>query len=158
LGKIRQGLAEGWAEEQKLLYDPKTDKKGPFVVAVVVEPQAPQKRNQSDDKPPKSQEKKADPEKPQANPQSYLAVFGDADFAADQFFNQLGNSDLFLNTVNFLAAEEKQIIIRKDDKKLEPLTLTRWKTFIVFFISVILMPLAMLAAGLVVYFRRRALR
>ncbi len=145
-------------KNNKLLYDPKTDKKGPFVVAVVVEPQAPQKPNQSDDKPPKSQGKKADTEKPQGTPQPYLAVFGDVDFAADQFFNQLGNSDLFLNTVNFLAAEEKQIIIRKDDKKLEPLTLTRWKTFIVFFISVILMPLAMLAAGLVVYFRRRALR
>jgi ABC-type uncharacterized transport system involved in gliding motility auxiliary subunit len=85
-------------------------------------------------------------------------VFGDADFAADEFFNQLGNGDLFLNTVNFLAAEEKQIIIRKDETKLEPLTLTGWKTLIIFFISVILLPLAMLSAGVAVYLRRRALR
>ena len=85
-------------------------------------------------------------------------MFGDADFAADEFFNQVGNGDLFLNTVNYLAAEEKQIIIRKSGEKLEPLLLTTWKSLTVFFISVILLPLAMLIAGIAVYLHRRKLR
>ena len=84
-------------------------------------------------------------------------VFGDADFAADEFFNQLGNGDLFLNTVNFLAAEEKQIIIRKTGK-FEPLLLTGWTNLVVFVVSVILLPLTMLGAGVAAYLRRRALK
>ena len=88
-----------------------------------------------------------------------MAVFGDADFATDEFFNLPGgNGDLFLNTVNFLAAEEKQIIIRKTSDHLEPLLLSTWKVFTVFVVSVILLPLAMLIAGVAVYLRRRALR
>lgn len=145
-------------KENKPLYDPQTDKKGPFTVAALAGPQPVPKPTDATDKSAKSPEKKATPDKPQPGPQAYLAVFGDADFAADEFFNQLGNGDLFLNTVNFLAAEEQQIIIRKDETKLEPLTLTTYKTLVIFFISVILLPLAMLSAGVAVYLRRRALR
>ena len=63
-----------------------------------------------------------------------------------------------LNTVNFLAAEEKQIIIRKTDKNFEPMLLTGWTTLVVFVVSVILLPLTMLCAGVAVYLRRRALK
>ena len=151
-------LGKDWQKElqkeKKPLYDEKTDKKGPFTMAALVEPKLARKPGA----PAKPEQKTATPEKPQENAKGYLAVFGDADFAADQFFNQLGNGDLFLNTVNFLSAEEKQIIIRKTSEKLEPLLLTSWKIFIVFFVSVILLPLAMLIAGVAVYVRRRALR
>jgi len=60
--------------------------------------------------------------------------------------------------VNFLTSEDKQIIIRKTGDKLEPLLLTSWKIFAVFFVSVILLPLAMLIAGVAVYLHRRTLR
>lgn len=151
-------FGKDWQKDKKPLYDPKTDRKGPFAVAALVEPK-------SDKKPEKSNKKSSEPDKkPSASgksenvTQAYLAVFGDADFAADEFFNQLGNGDLFLNTVNFLAAEEKQIIIRKADKKFEPLLLTGWKTLLIFVVSVILLPLVMLTAGVAAYWRRRALR
>jgi len=137
-------FGQDWQKDQKNLFDPKQDKKGPFTLAVLVEPKSAQK-------PPAS-------EKSPAVQPSYLAVFGDADFAANEFFNQLGNGDLFLNTVNFLAAEEKQIIIRKADKKVEPLLLSGWQTLIIFTISVILLPLIMLSAGVAAYLRRRARR
>lgn len=137
-------LGKDWQKDQKQLFDEKHDKKGPFTIAVLVEP--------------KKEGKAGGTEGKEGTRPAYLAVFGDADFAADEFFNQLGNGDLFLNTVNFLAAEEKQIIIRKSDKKIEPLMLTAWKTLVIFGVSVVVLPLFMLGAGVAAYVRRRAKR
>ena len=156
--KLGEDWQKDWQKDKKPLYDQKLDKKGPFTVAALVEPKSDKQPAKSDAKPAKPDQKPSEPEKSVKASQAFLAVFGDADFAADEFFNQLGNGDLFLNTVNFLAAEEKQIIIRKTDQKLEPLQLTRWQILMIFFISVILLPLAMLAAGMSAYFRRRAQR
>jgi ABC-type uncharacterized transport system involved in gliding motility auxiliary subunit len=156
--KLGKDWQKDWQKDKKSLYDEKTDKKGPFTIAALVEPKLTKKPEESPKPPAKPEQKTTTPEKPQENAQAYLTVFGDADFASDEFFNQLGNGDLFLNTVNFLSAEEKQIIIRKTSGNLEPLLLTGWKIFIVFFVSVILLPLAMLIAGVAVYVRRRALR
>ncbi|MFW6127341.1 MAG: GldG family protein, partial [Thermodesulfobacteriota bacterium] len=148
-------------EENQALYDPKQDKKGPFTIAALAAPKSDRKAEDAGQKPGKPGEKKSPaPSKSDAEQQrqAYLAVFGDADFAADEFFNQLGNGDLFLNTVNFLAAEEKQIIIRQPDKKFEPFLVTGWTTWLIFIVSVVLLPLAMLTAGLAAYMRRRARR
>ena len=152
--KLGQEWLKNWEKNQKPLYDPKQDKKGPFTLAALAEP-----KSDDNSKNPGKKTDKAEPEKsPEKESQAYLVVFGDADFAADEFFNQLGNGDLFLNTVNFLAAEEKQIIIRKTDKNFEPMLLTGWTTLVVFVVSVILLPLTMLCAGVAVYLRRRALK
>lgn len=35
-----------------------------------------------------------------------LVVFGDVDFASNAYLNLSGNSDLFLNTVSWLAEEQ----------------------------------------------------
>lgn len=137
-------LGKDWQKEQKPLFDEKQDQKGPFTIAVLAEL--------------KKEEKGGPAEAKEGARPAYLAVFGDADFAADEFFNQLGNGDLFLNTVNFLAAEEKQIIIRKSAKKIEPLTLTAWKILAIFGVSVVLLPLVMLGGGVAAYVRRRARR
>jgi ABC-type uncharacterized transport system involved in gliding motility auxiliary subunit len=152
--KLGREWLKNWPNNQKTLYDPKHDKKGPFTLAALVGPKSDQDPQDSGKKTDKAEQKKSPANKSQA----YLVVFGDADFAADEFFNQLGNGDLFLNTVNFLAAEEKQIIIRKTDKKFEPLLLTGWTTVVILVISVIILPLAMLTAGVAAYLRRRAHR
>jgi ABC-type uncharacterized transport system involved in gliding motility auxiliary subunit len=80
------------------------------------------------------------------------------DFATNGYFNLSMNGDLFLNTVNFLAAEEKQIIIRKGDQKAQPLSLAGWQAWALFLLVLIFMPLAMLGAGVGAYLRRRAQR
>lgn len=152
--KLGQEWLKNWQKNQQPLYDPKHDKKGPFTLAALAQPKSDQDSPEPGDKTDKATEKKPAENKSR----SYLVVFGDADFAADEFFNQLGNGDLFLNTVNFLAAEEKQIIIRKTDKKFEPLLLTGWTTVVIFVVSVILLPLAMLGAGVAAYLRRRAFK
>jgi ABC-type uncharacterized transport system involved in gliding motility auxiliary subunit len=156
--KLGQDWQKKWRQDKKPLYDPQQDQKGPFTVAALVEPQAEKKPKKVNKNPAKTKKKSLEPEKSVKSPQAFLAVFGDVDFAADEFFNQLGNGDLFLNTVNFLAAEEKQISIRKNDRKLEPLRLTGWQTLIIFFVTVILLPLGMLTAGVAAYLRRRAQR
>jgi ABC-type uncharacterized transport system involved in gliding motility auxiliary subunit len=158
--KIGKDWQKDWQKEKKPLYDPKEDKKGPFTIAALAEPKLDKKPETPVQKPAAPDQKAAAlaPEPSQDKSKAFLAVFGDADFAADEFFNQLGNGDLFLNTVNFLTSEDKQIIIRKTGDKLEPLLLTSWKIFAVFFVSVILLPLAMLIAGVAVYLHRRTLR
>jgi ABC-type uncharacterized transport system involved in gliding motility auxiliary subunit len=155
--KIGRDWQDG-KHDKKPLYDPKHDKRGPFTLAALAAPQSGRKPEDDNHKSAETEPKKSAPPKSDVKQQAYLAVFGDADFAADEFFNQLGNGDLFLNTVNFLAAEEKQIIIRQPDKKFEPLLLTGWKTWLVFVVSVVLLPLAMLTAGVAAYLRRRARR
>lgn len=160
-GSSWEKLGQEWKEgkkENQALYDPKQDKKGPFTIAALATPRPDRKPEEAKQKPAEGEKKKSGLPKSAAKQPAYLAVFGDADFAADEFFNQLGNGDLFLNTVNFLAAEEKQIIIRKRDKKFEPLLVTGWTNALIFLVSVILLPLAMLTAGVAAYMRRRARR
>ena len=59
------------------------------------------------------------PAKPAAKEKiAYLAVFGNTNFADNNYFNLSGNGDLFLNTVNFLASEEAQITLRSPGEKI----------------------------------------
>ena len=85
-------------------------------------------------------------------------VFGNVDFAVNAYFNLSGNGDLFLNTLNFLAAEEKQILVRREEKKAQPLTLKGWQAWFLFLTSLAALPLIMLAAGVRAYLRRRGQR
>jgi len=133
-----------WQKNQQAMFDPKADKRGPFTLAVVVEPKIDKKTKGSEPQP--------------VPPQPYVVVFGDADFAADEFFNQLGNGDLFLNTVNFLAMEEKQIAIRKNPARTEALPLTSWHYFLIFSLTLVILPVGLLSAGVAAYVRRRRAR
>jgi ABC-type uncharacterized transport system involved in gliding motility auxiliary subunit len=139
-------LGQDWQKAGKVAFDPATDKKGPFNLALLVDIKA--------DKPEKPEGKEAP--KSDAAPNAILAVFGDVDFAANGYFNLSMNGDLFLNTINFLAAEDKQITIRKDDAKPQPLILSKLAAWTLFLTTLVLMPLVMLAAGLRAYLRRRA--
>jgi ABC-type uncharacterized transport system involved in gliding motility auxiliary subunit len=130
-------------------FDPKQDKKGPFTLAAQVEispPPAGTEAAKGQAEGGKTGEAKA-----------YLVVFGDVDFAANTYFNLLSNGDLFLNTVNFLAGEEKQILIR-EEKKAQLLNLTQMQIRALFLASLVWAPLLMLAAGVWVYQRRRKAR
>lgn len=140
-------LGEGWVKEKKGNYDPQQDKKGPFTLAALAE-LAPQPPKEEKGKTPKKDQKEAE-KKP------YLVVFGDVDFAANAYFNLSGNGDLFLNTMNFLAAEEKQIVVRRDESKAQPLTLKGWQAWGLFLTCLVVLPLIMLGAGVRAYLRRR---
>ncbi len=86
---------------------------------------------------------------------SRMVVFGDADFACNSYFTGQGNSDLFLNVVNWLAEEEDLISIRPKVRADRRVTMTSTQTKYVFYLTVFAMPLLVLVAGIVVKVRRR---
>lgn len=130
--------------------DPRRDRKGPFTVAALGE------INLEANKSAQGKDQAQVETKPEET-KTYMVVFGDVDFIANPYFNLFGNGDLFLNTVNFLAGEEKQITLRQD-RKPQPLTLTAGQVWTLFFTSLVVFPLVMLVAGVWAYRRRRARR
>jgi ABC-type uncharacterized transport system involved in gliding motility auxiliary subunit len=151
-------LGKEWIKDEKAAFDAKVDKKGPFTVGAQVEikptpPKAEPAPKGGQAQPPEGGKQPAPPE----GTTPYLVVFGDADFAANSFFNLFGNGDLFLNTANFLARAMEQITVRGSGKA-QILTLKSGQSGALFLASVVGAPLVMLVAGIWAYRRRRARR
>jgi ABC-type uncharacterized transport system involved in gliding motility auxiliary subunit len=87
-----------------------------------------------------------------------LVVLGDSDFATNAYFRQFYNGDLFLNTVNWLTADEDLIAIQPRDPTNVPVLLTNVQRRIVYYLTLIILPLIPLLAGIVVLFYRRRRR
>ena len=85
---------------------------------------------------------------------STVIVFGDSDFAMNGYFNQQGNGNLFLNTINFLAEEEDLISIRPKQPQDRRLTLTQAEVSSIFYLVVIAIPLLLVILGVVIFIRR----
>ena len=84
-----------------------------------------------------------------------IVVFGDSDFVTNANMGISGNGDLFLNTVSWLAEEENLISIRAKSTESQPIMLTARQGKVLFWIPVVLMPLAFLVTGVTVVVRRR---
>lgn len=89
------------------------------------------------------------------NKKSRLVVYGDSDFAANGFFGLQGNGNLFLNTVTWLAQDESFISIRPKSPDDRRLTMTEAQGRMVSYVSVLLLPLSILLAGVSVWMKRR---
>jgi len=131
----RQGIARG---EGSLAYNEGVDAKGPVPVAAVATVTI--RREGSTDKEPKK---------------ARIVVFGDADFASNNYLNLAGNRDLFLNTVSWLAEEENLIAIRPKDSGsfFAPVTATQER--LIFWLSMIVLPALVLGSGVGTYIWRR---
>jgi ABC-type uncharacterized transport system involved in gliding motility auxiliary subunit len=86
---------------------------------------------------------------------SRLAVVGDSDFATNSFFHILGNGTLFLNTVNYLAAQENLIGLEPRTYDLPRVNLTNRQIKGTFFLSVVLIPALLAVVGTAVWWRQR---
>jgi ABC-type uncharacterized transport system involved in gliding motility auxiliary subunit len=150
-------LGKEWIKDEKAAFDAKTDKKGPFTLGAQAEIKLSPPKGEA----PKSGKTpavgQANPQIPSAESQTYMVVFGDADFAANSFFNLFGNGDLFLNTTNFLTRAMGQISVRTASKA-QLLTLKTAQAWALFLASLVWAPLVMLGAGIWAYRRRRARR
>ncbi len=140
-----------WAETNYRLgqpeapkFDETKDKKGPISVAVIAAISA---ENPGND--PKSEERTA------GRGQAQLLVFGDSDFAGNTYFNLQGNSDFFLNSINFLGQQENLISIQRPKTAGAPLTLSRSQNRLLFWVGLLLMPALVVASGLAVFQLRR---
>ena len=84
-----------------------------------------------------------------------LIVVGDSDFASNGFFGLQGNGNLFLNAVSWLAEDESFISIRPRAPADRPFNLTESQGRITYYLSLVLLPLSILAAGISVWVQRR---
>lgn len=83
-----------------------------------------------------------------------LIVVGDADFASNQFFQQLFNRDLVLNMMNWLGGEEELISIRPRAISASRAQLSPEESRRIFYLSVLVLPELLLFIGLTVWWRR----
>lgn len=119
---------------REIRFDPERDRKGPIPIAVVST----------------FKEEGKDRE-------SRIVVFGDSDFASNQFLELSGNSNLFLNTVNWLEEEEDLVSIAPKTTRPRTISLTISQGRLIFLTTIIILPGFFVLGGFLVYLRRRAL-
>jgi gliding motility-associatede transport system auxiliary component len=88
-------------------------------------------------------------------PETRIAVFGDSDFVSNGYLGIPGNRDLFLNTINWLAQQENLISIRPRDPEDRRVSLTADSARLIFWLSIVIIPGLILAAGVQSWWRRR---
>ncbi|MDD3840543.1 MAG: GldG family protein [Clostridia bacterium] len=86
-----------------------------------------------------------------------IVVCGNGVFITDEFFGISGNTDLFMNTLNWLEGREERISIRAKSLVSDRLDITWIQAIISSIISIGIIPLIILIAGLIVWLRRRHL-
>lgn len=89
------------------------------------------------------------------NPQARLVIFGDSDFATNQFVDVAGNGDLFMNAASWLVNERDRITIRPKVAQFRPLELKPGDEFWIRWVYWLVLPAIPLIAGLIVFWRRR---
>ena len=86
-----------------------------------------------------------------------LVVMGDSDFAANELVRAVGNGDLFQNVVSWLAEERDLVSIRPKESTMGTLLLAKSQQDMIFYFSVLILPLGMLFVGFFVFRTRRRL-
>ncbi len=84
-----------------------------------------------------------------------LVVFGDSDFATNQWFDQFRNRDLFLNSVNWLLGEPEAITIRPRRPGASQLALTETTERNIRTAALFVLPEAIALLGVIAWWRRR---
>lgn len=89
------------------------------------------------------------------SPGGRLVVGSDVDLAANLAFDQLANRPFVLNIFSWLLEEDRSLGIPPKDRTLSRLFLTQQQLISVFLVTVVLLPLVTVAAGLLVWMKRR---
>jgi ABC-type uncharacterized transport system involved in gliding motility auxiliary subunit len=84
----------------------------------------------------------------------FVAV-GSSNWVANNILRFNGNRDLFLNMMNWLSSDEDLISIRPKEPEDRRLMLSRRQMSMIFSSSVIGLPLIVVVAGLMVWWKRR---
>ncbi len=90
-------------------------------------------------------------------PQGRYAVFGSSLWASNSLVGsrQLGNRDLFVNTINWLSSDEDLISIRPKAPEDQPINVTPQRLNSLFWISIVIFPLGVVGFGLATWWKRR---
>ena len=125
----------GQKNRERIQFAPGRDEPGPMTLMVLA-----QRRGEADGAGPR---------------RSRLAVVGDSDFATNSFFHIMGNGTLFVNTINYLAAQESLIGIPPRTHDLPRVNLTNRQMKGTFFLSVVLVPALLAVVGTAVWWKQR---
>lgn len=90
-------------------------------------------------------------------PEARLVVIGDSDMGSDQYLRP-ENKNFLLNAISWLVEEEDLISIRPKGRKHAPVIFSDRDRKVLFFRSVIVIPGSVVAAGGLVFLRRRRYR
>jgi ABC-type uncharacterized transport system involved in gliding motility auxiliary subunit len=125
-----------------------SDRKGPLSVVVAVTA----KLKELGIAAPAAAEGKPAPE------EARLVVFGSSLFADNQQLapGQSLNRDLFLNAVGWLVGQENIVSIRSRSVRASRAELTREQAVQIFYLSVLIVPELLIAAGIAIWWRRRS--
>ena len=134
---LAQSSASAWAETayvaEQVAQDPE-EASGPLGLMATIEPQGePEGRGR-------------------------LVVVGDTDFATNEVLaavRGIANIDLFMNAIGWLAEEDELISIRPKEYQMRSVVLTSPQSRAVVYGSIIFLPLSVLLAGGLVWWRRR---
>ena len=85
-----------------------------------------------------------------------LVVFGDTDFAGNQYLENFFNRDFIMNSIDWLAGQASSISIRPRTLRASRFSLTIAEFDAVFVLSVLLLPELLLIIGIAVWWERRA--
>ena len=133
-------------QEGKAVFDKNMDLPGPVPLMVLATISGQQKKPDTGQKEDKDHGK-----------DGILVVAGNSQFVSNPYFNQYGNGDLFLNTVNFLADEANLITFERPNAN-KPLLLTSSQGTAIFWIVLIIVPISVLISGIAAYRVRRSQR
>ena len=131
------------------------DTPGPIAIGAAVAVAANPSRPDGQDSEPDALPGQADQEDDSPAPETRVAVIGDSDFAANGSLGIQGNRDLALNTINWLAQQENLISIRPRQPEDRRITLTADQQLRITWMSLLMIPAAVIGAGLVTWWRRR---
>ncbi|MGH0030933.1 MAG: GldG family protein [Myxococcota bacterium] len=130
--------------EQKVSPDP-GDRLGPVVVAVAGRPTI-EVLNGDADGDAGEEEAPADPR---------LAVYGDADFASNEYITAYRNRDLFVNTVNWLIGDVEAISVRPNQSRASRFQLSNEQFSNIRQLSLFVLPEAIAVLGVFTWWSRR---
>ncbi|MGB9906308.1 MAG: GldG family protein [Candidatus Saccharicenans sp.] len=171
LNTLARTSANSWSERQldkaEVTFDQGKDRPGPISLAVVGSKKVELKERAAEKKPEENKEQAEGKDQPAGEEkkddtstvtrEARLAVFGDSDFITNKYYNLSGNGNFFLNTVNWLTEESDLISIQPRTRSPRSINLTPSQGRLLMWLSVIILPLAVLVAGLSIWLRRRAL-
>ena len=84
-----------------------------------------------------------------------LVVFGDSDFATNEYLDALHNRDLFLNSINWLAGEVESISVRPNVSRASTFEMSEDEFRFLQYLSLLVVPEAIAVLGVLVWWSRR---
>ena len=91
-----------------------------------------------------------------SKPETRIVVFGDSDFAANNFLQMVqGNRDLFMNTIGWLSQQENLISIRPKEADDRRLVLTSAQQTNIMWLALLIIPACIFGTGIYTWWRRR---